>query len=173
MVGAGMLMLLVGWASVFQLKPWKNQASTLPAARGSRPREGAGLVWGGPALAASAPELPIWHARVLVAMTFTGWVALIAGSYGTEVGCQPWLVPGALTASDAASKVTAPRIALTLSVYLTLYAALVVAYISLVFYFSRHKTPAHKPFGEAGNTGRLEDQLNVVNYPQNEGAVHA
>ena len=149
MVGVGMLMLLVSWASVFQLKPWKKSTDR---------------------------TLTIWHARVLVAMTFAGWVALIAGWYVTEIGRQPWLVSGILTAADAASKVTAPRIALTLSVYLTLYAALIVAYVSVVFYLARHKTHADKPFGdvgEAGGEGRLEDQLNVVNYPQKEGTAHA
>ena len=149
MVGVGMLMLLVSWASVFQLKPWKKSSDR---------------------------TLTIWHARILVAMTFAGWVALIAGWYVTEIGRQPWLVSGILTAADAASKVTAPRIALTLSVYLTLYAALIVAYVSVVFYLARHKTHADKPFGdagEAGGAGRLEDQLNVVNYPQKEGPAHA
>jgi cytochrome bd ubiquinol oxidase subunit I len=149
MVGVGMLMLLVSWASVFQLKPWKNGSERM---------------------------LTKWHARVLVAMTFAGWVALIAGWYVTEIGRQPWLVSGILTAADAASKVTAPRIALTLSVYLTLYAALIVAYVSVVFYLARHKTHADKPFGDVGEAdgaGRLEDQLNVVNYPQKEGAAHA
>ncbi len=149
MVGVGMLMLLVSWASVFQLKPWRKSSDR---------------------------TLTTWHARVLVAMTFAGWVALIAGWYVTEIGRQPWLVSGILTAADAASKVTAPRIALTLSVYLTLYAALIVAYVSVVFYLARHKTHADKPFGdlgEAGGEGRLEDQLNVVNYPQKEGTAHA
>ena len=37
---------------------WISMAPTLPAARGSLPPEGAGLAWGGPALAAAAPTLP-------------------------------------------------------------------------------------------------------------------
>ena len=36
---------------------WTDMAPTLPAARGSLPPEGAGLAWGGPALAALAPTL--------------------------------------------------------------------------------------------------------------------
>ncbi|MEP6964487.1 MAG: efflux RND transporter permease subunit, partial [Polaromonas sp.] len=36
----------------------KGKAPTLPASRGSLPPEGAGLAWGGPALAADAPTLP-------------------------------------------------------------------------------------------------------------------
>ena len=136
-----MLMLAVSWARVLQLAPWKKDPS-----RG----------------------LTVWHARLLVAMTFAGWVALVAGWYVTEIGRQPWLVTGVLTAADAASKVPAPRIAFTLSLYLTLYAALIAAYISVVFYLARHKTHADRPSG-AG----MEDTLNPVSYPQKEGAANA
>ena len=170
MVGVGMLMLLVSWASAFQLKPWKKYAPTLPAARGSLPPEGAGLAWGGPALAATQPELTVWHARILVGMTFAGWVALVAGWYVTEIGRQPWLVTGVMTTLEAASKVPAPKIALSLALYLTMYAALIVAYISVVFYLARHKKHADKPFGD---DAPLEDQLNVVNYPDKAGGAHA
>ena len=137
MVGTGLLMLMVSWASVLQLAPWKKDP---------------------------ARSLKTWHARLLVGMTFAGWVALIAGWYTTEIGRQPWLVSGVLTAADAASKVPAQSIALTLALYLSLYAALIVAYVSVVFYLARHKTHADKPFGD-----ELEDQLNVVNYPEKEG----
>ena len=145
MVGVGLLMLAVSWASVFQLKPWKKDP---------------------------ARTLTVWHARVLVAMTFAGWIALIAGWYVTEIGRQPWLVSGILTAADAASHVTAPRIAFTLVLYLALYVALIVAYISVVFYLARHND---KPFGDGeGRPGvKLEDQLNVVNYPEKIGPAHA
>jgi len=141
MVGVGLLMLAVSWASVLQLAPWKKGA----------PR-----------------DLTVWHARALVAMTFAGWVALIAGWYLTEIGRQPWLVTGVLTAADAASSVPAPRIALTLALYLTLYVSLLVAYISVVFYLARAKTPAGQPL-----SADLEDDLNVLNYPEKEGAAHA
>ncbi|MDO9258603.1 MAG: cytochrome ubiquinol oxidase subunit I [Polaromonas sp.] len=141
MVGVGVLMLLVSWASTWQLAPWKKGTER---------------------------NLKPWHAKLLVAMTFAGWVALIAGWYVTEIGRQPWLVTGVLTAAEAASSVPAPRIALTLALYLTLYAALIVAYISVVFYLARHRKHADKPFG----TG-LEDTPNPVTYPQQEGAPHA
>lgn len=145
MVGVGMLMLLVSWASVFQLKPWKKNEKR---------------------------ELTIWHARILVCMTFAGWVALVAGWYVTEIGRQPWLVTGVMTTLEAASKVPAPKIALSLALYLTMYAALIVAYITVVFYLARHKKHADKPFGDDVN-GKLENQLNVVNYPEKEGHPHA
>ena len=144
MVGMGMLMLLVSWASVFQLKPWQKNKKR---------------------------ELTVWHARILVGMTFAGWVALVAGWYVTEIGRQPWLVTGVMTTLEAASKVPAPKIALSLALYLTMYAALIVAYISVVFYLARHKKHADQPFGDDAS-GQLEDQLNVVNYPEKAGLPH-
>ena len=175
MVGMGLLMLAVSWSSVLQLAPWKKQAPTLVASRTALPPEGALRLRPGEAGSAAptgmeglasgrtlppARELKTWQARALVAMTFAGWVALIAGWYTTEIGRQPWLVSGVLTAADAASKVVAPKIALTLFLYLAMYAALIVAYVSVVFYLARHRTHADKPF-EAG----MEDTLNPVNYP--------
>ena len=77
-----------------------------------------------------------WLAGVLVAMTFIGWVALIAGWYVTEIGRQPWLVQGILTAAQAASQVSAANIALTLVVYSTLYVALLIAYVTVVFHLA-------------------------------------
>ncbi len=141
MVGVGMLMLLVSWASVFQLKPWQKNEKR---------------------------ELTVWHARILVGMTFAGWVALVAGWYVTEIGRQPWLVTGVMTTLEAASKVPAPKIALSLAMYLVMYAALIVAYITVVFYLARHKKHADKPFGD---DAPLEDQLNVVNYTEKAGQV--
>ena len=78
-----------------------------------------------------------WLARVLVAMTFAGWVAVLAGWYVTEIGRQPWLVYGMLTTAQAASAVPAANILATLVVYLSLYLALLAAYISVVFHLAR------------------------------------
>ncbi len=76
-------------------------------------------------------------AKLLVAMTFAGWVALVAGWYVTEIGRQPWLVHGVLTAAQAASNVPASNIAFTLAMYVTLYLALLIAYVSVVFYLAK------------------------------------
>jgi len=79
-------------------------------------------------------------AMVLVAMTFAGWVALVSGWYVTEIGRQPWLVHGVLTTAQAASQVPAGNIALSLAMYLTLYAALLSPYVSVVFYLAKKAT---------------------------------
>jgi cytochrome d ubiquinol oxidase subunit I len=65
-------------------------------------------------------------------MTFSGWVATLAGWYVTEIGRQPYLVYGLLKTADAASTVPGPMIALSLALYVTVYLALIVAYISVV-----------------------------------------
>jgi cytochrome d ubiquinol oxidase subunit I len=81
--------------------------------------------------------LPVPLLRVLVGMTFAGWVATLAGWYVTEIGRQPFLVYDVLLTRDAASTVPAPIIGLSLSMYLTLYALLLSAYVSVVFYLAR------------------------------------
>jgi cytochrome d ubiquinol oxidase subunit I len=84
----------------------------------------------------SKNQLSQHTAKILVAMSFAGWVALVAGWYVTEIGRQPWLVQGVLTTAQAASTVPSSSIALTLAMYLTLYAALLSAYVSVVFYLA-------------------------------------
>lgn len=82
-------------------------------------------------------QTPRWALMGLVAMTFSGWVATLAGWYVTEIGRQPWLVTGVLLTKDAASAVPAVTIFGSLTMYLMLYAALLLSYISMVFYLAR------------------------------------
>ena len=82
-------------------------------------------------------------------MSFSGWVATVAGWYVTEMGRQPWLVHGVLTTAQAAAATPAPMLAVTLAMYLTVYLGLVAAYVSVVFYMARKAglpggDPAHK-----------------------------
>ena len=83
------------------------------------------------------PAMPTFVSRALVAMSFSGWVALLAGWYTTEIGRQPYLVQGVLTTADAAAKIPVPMLASTLIMYLTLYVFLIISYISVVFYLAR------------------------------------
>jgi len=79
----------------------------------------------------------VMTARMLVGMTFAGWLATVAGWYVTEIGRQPFLVYGVLKTADAASSVPAPMIGATLAMYLALYAVLILAYVSVLFYLAR------------------------------------
>ncbi len=75
--------------------------------------------------------------RAYVAMTFSGWVAVLAGWYTTEIGRQPFLVAGVLRTADAVGPVSGAAVATTLTGYLVVYTALIAAYISVVFYLAR------------------------------------
>ncbi len=75
--------------------------------------------------------------RVLVGMTFSGWLAVLAGWYVTEIGRQPWVVYGLLRTADVASTVPAPTIGLSLALYLSLYVILSVSYVWVLFYMAR------------------------------------
>ena len=75
-----------------------------------------------------------WIARILVFMSFSGWIATISGWYVTEIGRQPWLVQGILYTADArALNVNSNMISSTLIMYLSLYAFLLVSFILVLF----------------------------------------
>jgi cytochrome d ubiquinol oxidase subunit I len=78
-------------------------------------------------------ELPTWLLKTLVAMSFSGWVATLAGWYVTEIGRQPWLVTGILTVKDAATDIAPENVGITLTLYLILYVVIMVAYLHTIF----------------------------------------
>ncbi len=86
-----------------------------------------------------------WLARILVAMSFSGWIATLAGWYVTEIGRQPYLVYGVLLTKDAASATAAPMIGLSLGLYLLLYVVLIISYISVLFYMARNANKKFTP----------------------------
>src|SRR5690606_10190842 len=69
MVGMGMLMLVAAWTSAWMLLRRRRHHQ-------------------------DADALPRWLLAVLAGMTFSGWVATLAGWYVTEIGRQPYLVYG-------------------------------------------------------------------------------
>ena len=73
-------------------------------------------------------------------MTFSGWIALLAGWYVTEIGRQPWLVYGVIRTADVVTKTPASHIGLTLALYLLVYGFLLVAYCSVLKYMAEHPT---------------------------------
>ncbi|WP_100752889.1 cytochrome ubiquinol oxidase subunit I [Vibrio salilacus] len=95
--------------------------------------------------------LPKFYLYTVVAMTFSGWAATLAGWYVTEIGRQPWLVSGVLRTSDAVTGVASSSVMISLLMYLTIYAVLLVAYIHTLFYLARKDIAAHQvPSQEQG-----------------------
>ncbi|RPH46690.1 MAG: cytochrome ubiquinol oxidase subunit I [Burkholderiales bacterium] len=104
MVGTGMAMLVASWVALWLLRR-----------RGWSP---AGL-----------PRPVLWS---LAAMAPSGWIATVAGWYVTEIGRQPYIVYGLLRVDEVAASVPPAHVAFTLALYVVLYTALLVAYVSVV-----------------------------------------
>jgi cytochrome d ubiquinol oxidase subunit I len=86
---------------------------------------------------ARGQSLSRFQLRVLMAMTFSGWLATLAGWYVTEIGRQPYLVHGVLKTADAVTTIAGENVALTLAAYLCIYVVLLVAYIKTLFGLAR------------------------------------
>ncbi len=94
------------------------------------------------------PRTLTWY----VAMTFSGWVATIAGWYVTEIGRQPWLVSGVMKTAEAVTDQPASYVALSLTVYLVVYAFLLVSYVGTVFYLANQSAKLEaENYGAAPN----------------------
>jgi cytochrome d ubiquinol oxidase subunit I len=112
MVGIGLLMLAVAWLSAWKLY-----------------RVGS----------AGLPRYWLW---ALAAMTFSGWVATLAGWYVTEIGRQPWIVYGVLRTADVVADHPTGMVVTTLVAYLLVYALLLLAYVGVLKYMAEHPAPA-------------------------------
>lgn len=97
--------------------------------------------------------------RILAAlsfMTFSGWVATLAGWYVTEVGRQPWLVYGQFATADAAAPHAAGTVGATLAGYFVLYAFLLASYIGALRHLST------KPAASLALLGPMQEKGEAV-----------
>jgi cytochrome d ubiquinol oxidase subunit I len=117
MVGMGVLMWLTSWVGCWLYRRANWQATALP-----KP-----LLW------------------ALTAMTFSGWVATVAGWYVTEIGRQPYIVFGLLRTAEVASQVPSALIAFTLALYVTVYLVLICAYIGVIRYMAGKPVDMSQP----------------------------
>lgn len=75
--------------------------------------------------------------KILVAMSFSGWIATLAGWYVTEIGRQPYLVTGLLKTADAVTDIAPGNVLFTFIMYITVYIVLLVAYLRTLFLMAR------------------------------------
>ncbi len=99
-------------------------------------------------------DIKPWMAKILVGMTFSGWIAVVAGWYVTEIGRQPYIVTGVLTTADAATTISGGIVLSSLLMYLFLYIALIISYIGVVFYLAREgdKAPVSNTITSTSNS---------------------
>jgi cytochrome bd ubiquinol oxidase subunit I len=90
-----------------------------------------------------AGAIQLWRQKLLesrkllklcAAATPTGFVAVLAGWWTTEVGRQPWTVQGLFRTSDSVSAITGGEVAMSFSVFILLYSLLFAAYL---YYLTR------------------------------------
>lgn len=110
-------------------------------------------------------EISPLQLKIFVAMTFSGWIATLAGWYVTEIGRQPWLVTGVLTTADAVTKTPASNVSTSLAIYLTLYVVLLIAYIHTLFLMARKSVLVDRP----DEVQTLQEELVEKNL---QGAQH-
>lgn len=118
MLAVGVLMLLVSWFSVWTM--WSTRKTCV----------------------GDEVRLPNWLLKVLVWMTFSGWVATLAGWYVTEIGRQPWIVYGVLRVADIVAPHPAGMVLSTFIGYCLVYVFLLVAYISVMRHLALKKEGA-------------------------------
>ncbi|WP_431287601.1 cytochrome ubiquinol oxidase subunit I [Roseateles chitinivorans] len=102
MVGVGMLMLVFAWGGWWLFR--RSGWQRLP-----RP-----WLWG------------------LSFMSFSGWIATVAGWYVTEIGRQPFIVYGVLRTQEVAAHNPGSLVAASLAGYATVYLALLIAYVAAI-----------------------------------------
>ena len=112
MVGVGLLMLVFAWGGWWLFRRSGWQALPRP------------WLWG------------------LSLMSFSGWVATVAGWYVTEIGRQPFIVYGVLRTQEVAAHNPGAMVAASLAGYATVYLALLIAYVAAIKRMAEKGVPA-------------------------------
>ena len=140
MVGIGLLMLALSWYATWRM----IRRDPATGRRWGTERLGRPVLWG------------------FALMTFSGWVAVLAGWYTTEIGRQPWLVHGVLLTADAVTPVAAPMVLTSLIAYLVIYAVLLSAFVFVLFHLAR-KAARGDGVEDTGIPGTAEAQVRAIN----------
>ena len=122
MVGMGFLMLAVAWSSAWTL--WRERKALAKTEYKTD--------------SPSHPMLAKSQLYLLAAMTFSGWIATLAGWYVTEIGRQPFIVYGLLKTADVVTQHSSPMVMVTFVTYLAVYLMLLAAYIGVLKYMAEH-----------------------------------
>ncbi|WP_111892341.1 cytochrome ubiquinol oxidase subunit I [Acinetobacter sp. MB5] len=101
-----------------------------------------------------------WLHKFAIVMGPTGYIALLAGWFTTEMGRQPWVVYGVLRTKDALSPVPASQVGFTLIVFVVVYT---VVFGTGVYYILKlmHKGPQfiHAQPDEVAGVGHFKTPM--------------
>ena len=118
-----------------------------------------------------------WFQRFALLMGPTGFIALLAGWFTTEVGRQPWVIYGVMRTKDALSPVSAEQVGLTLIIFVVVYC---IVFGIGIYYMLKlmHKGPdfIHSTTEEIGGVGHFKTPMRPLSAAdeyiddQNQGA---
>lgn len=111
--------------------------------------------------------LPNWLLKVLVMMTFSGWVATLAGWYVTEIGRQPYLVSGVLTVKEAVTDIAASSVGISLTLYIVVYSVLLIAYLSTLLVMALRAVEIEEIQEEEHKNTQLKKQTLTIKNQEN------
>ena len=99
------------------------------------------LAWAGTfLLRRGAP--PRWLLWCFAGMSFSGWIATLAGWIVTEMGRQPWLVTGLLRTDEAVGGAAEAALGASLTGYALVYGVMLLAYMVVVTHLAADQAPA-------------------------------
>jgi cytochrome d ubiquinol oxidase subunit I len=108
-----------------------------------------------------------WLHRAALVMAPSGFIAVLAGWYTTEVGRQPWTVYGYLRTADSLSNVDAEAIGASLIAFIIVY---FVVFGAGVYYMLR--LVSRTPGGDDGEAGRGPQRAAGITPVQQVAADH-
>jgi cytochrome d ubiquinol oxidase subunit I len=107
-----------------------------------------------------------WLLRVTTVMGPAGLIAILAGWYTTEIGRQPWVVYGLLRTKDAVSTHAVGTLALSLGLFIVVYAFVFGVAITYIFRLMRsgpaRYDAAHAATGGPGQAHTPSRPLSAV-----------
>jgi cytochrome d ubiquinol oxidase subunit I len=95
------------------------------------------LAWTGALRLRRSSSPPTWLLWCFAGMTFSGWIAVLAGWIVTEIGRQPWLVTGILRTEEAAGEASGAELGASLTGYVLIYTLLLLSYMVVVTHLAR------------------------------------
>jgi cytochrome d ubiquinol oxidase subunit I len=92
------------------------------------------LSWGSLKFLKNPSRALLW---CFAGMTFSGWIAVLAGWLVTEIGRQPWLVTGILRTAEAAGEASGAQLGASLTGYVLIYTLLLLSYMVVITHLAR------------------------------------
>lgn len=103
----------------------------------------------------------------LVGMSFSGWIATLAGWYVTEIGRQPYLVSGVLKTVDAVTDIAPENVVFSFFLYMSVYVVLLIAYLHTLFLMARRSVEIEEIQPQER---LLQKRFKRPNHPTAQGA---